>query len=157
VTGSSPGREDGSQLKVRPEAIRPWCAAVVALVLAAMVTAALLLGSSGNGIRLGGLDQASIVGLGVLLAALCWRLTSPRVQADTHGVRTKGMLGDYRTVPWEVVESVEFRPKWRWARLVLAGDETISLYAVQRADGPRAVQAMRQLRALHAAARSTRS
>lgn len=141
------------EVRARPEAIRPWCFAVSVLILAAMSTAAVVLRSSHDGVRFGVPDQVAIAGIGVLLAVLAWRPTSARLVADRRGVRAKGVFGDYRFVPWELVRSVEFRPKWRWARLMLDADETISLYAVQRADGARAVQTMRELRALHAAAR----
>ena len=139
-------------MRARPETLRPWCFALAVVVLAAMSTAAVLLPSSHDGVAFGGPDQIAIAGIGVLLAVLAWRPTCPRLVADERGVRVKGPFGDYRFVPWELVRSVEFRPKWRWARLVLAADETVSLYAVQRIDGARAVQTMRALRELHAAA-----
>lgn len=140
------------QVRARPEAIRPWCFAVSAVVLAALVTTAIVLPGTGGGVPFGGADQVGVAGLGVVLAVAFWQPTTPRLVADRNGVRAKGVFGGYRFVPWDLVESVEFRPKWRWARLVLPGDETVSLYALQRADGPRAVAVMRQLRALHAAA-----
>ncbi len=50
---------------------------------------------------------------------------------------------------------MEFPAKVRFARLVLPADETLAIYAVQRMDKQQAVDAMRRLRALHAAARLT--
>jgi hypothetical protein len=46
---------------------------------------------------------------------------------------------------------VEFPRNVRFARVVLPGDETLALYAVQRLDKERAVEVMRQLRVLFAA------
>jgi hypothetical protein len=46
---------------------------------------------------------------------------------------------------------VEFPSKVRFARLVLPGEETLALYAVQRLDRDQAVDVMRRLRALFAA------
>ncbi len=140
------------EVRARPEAVRIWCGVAAIAVLAALVTTALVLPNSSDGVHFNGGDQVGIAGLGVLIAIGLWAPTRPRLIADGTGVRVRGMFGGYRAVPWEIVRSVEFRPKWRWARLVLPADETISLYAVQRVDGSRAAATMRQLRALHEAA-----
>jgi hypothetical protein len=50
---------------------------------------------------------------------------------------------------------VQFPDKLRFARLVLPGEETIALYAVQRSDRERSVAVMRGLRALSEAASTT--
>jgi len=50
-----------------------------------------------------------------------------------------------------MVVRVEFPNKVRFARLVLPGEETLAIYAVQRLDKQQAVEAMRRLRALFAA------
>jgi PH (Pleckstrin Homology) domain-containing protein len=142
----------GTEVRARPEAIRPWCFAISVLVLAALGTTAIVLPSTTDGVQFSVWDQIGVAGMGVLLAVGFWQPTRPRLIADEKGVRARGPIGDFRFIPWDVVEAVEFRPKWRWARLILAGDETLSLYAVQRWDRERAVRTMRQLRALHAAA-----
>ena len=46
---------------------------------------------------------------------------------------------------------MEFPSNVRFARLVLPGDETLALYAVQRTDRDHAVETMRGLRRLFAA------
>jgi Bacterial PH domain len=51
------------------------------------------------------------------------------------------------------VLAVTFPDGASWARLDLPDDEYVPVLAVQAVDGTRAVTAMRQLRALHAAAR----
>ena len=66
----------------------------------------------------------------------------------------RSFLGGWRTVPWQVVERVEFPAKVRFARIVLPADETLALYAVQRVDRAQAVDVMRRLRGLLAEARS---
>ena len=70
-------------------------------------------------------------------------------------MRLRSFAGNYRTVPWDVIVGVEFPSKVRFARLVLPGDESFAVYAVQRLDGERAVQTMRELRALHASVRAS--
>jgi len=62
-------------------------------------------------------------------------------------------LGPYKTIPWDVIEGVEFPKGRRFARLVLPADETIALLAVQRADREHAVAVMRDLRELFAQSR----
>jgi hypothetical protein len=63
----------------------------------------------------------------------------------------RSYLGDWRSVPWDAVVAVEFPSNVRFARLVLPGDETLALYAVQRVDREAAVETMRGLRRLFAA------
>lgn len=152
VTGPAPATDE---VRARPQAIRIWCGITAVAVLAALVTTALILPGSSDGVPFNGGDQIGIAGLGVLIAIGLWAPTRPRLIATRDGVRIRGVFGNFRFVPWAVVRSVEFRPKWRWARLMLPADETISLYAVQRADGSRAAATMRDLRALHEAATAT--
>lgn len=136
----------------RPERLRRWCAGIGLLIMVALVIVAVRLPHSDDGTAFHRGDQYAMVGVGLLLAGACWLPTRPRLRADQTGLRVRGIIGPYKTVPWSVVRSVEFRPRWRWARVVLPADETISLYAVQRLDGAHSVTVMRALRELHAAA-----
>jgi hypothetical protein len=77
-------------------------------------------------------------------------LTRPRLSADREAVRLRSFLGGWRTVPWDVVQRVEFPRKVRFARLVLPAEETLAIYAIQRLDREYAVEAMRGLRRLYA-------
>lgn len=136
----------------RPVVSAMWCYGAAVLVLAAFTTTAAILRSSSDGVTFHLGDQIAIAGVGVAVAGLALLPTRPRLVADAQSVRVRGILGGYRTVPWGLVQSVEFRPGWRWARLILPADESISLYAVQRWDTVRSVQTMRTLRRLHAVA-----
>lgn len=133
----------------RPERLRIICAASVAFVAVAFTISALLLPSANDGFTFRRGDEWAIFLIGLAVAGLFWLPTRPRVRADEAEVQVRGIVGPYKSVPWDVVQAVELRPKWRWARLMLPADETISLYAVQRADPATAVQAIRDLRALH--------
>jgi len=124
--------------------------ACAGLVLAVFVLVALLMRRDNAGAHFGPKDQVGTVVLGVLIAAAFWLLTRPRLIADERAVRIRSFAGSYRTVPWEVVRAVEFPSNVRFARLVLPGDETFAVYAVQRVDGERAVLVMRELRTLFA-------
>jgi PH (Pleckstrin Homology) domain-containing protein len=140
------------EVSARPERLRPWCAGLGLLIVIALAIVAVLLPHDADGTTFHSGDQYSVFGVGLLLAGACWLPTRPRLRADRTALHVRGMFGPYKTVPWSVVRSVEFRSRWRWARVVLPADETISLYAVQRLDGARSVAVMRALRELHAAA-----
>lgn len=121
-------------------------------VLAVFVVTALLQKRDNAGAYFTDTDQVGTVVIGVVLAGMCLMPTRPRLHADTEAVRMRSFLGGWRTVPWDVVVRVEFPAKVRFARLVLPGEETLALYAIQRLDKQYAVEAMRQLRALFAQA-----
>ncbi len=126
-----------------------WSAA--AFVLLAFVLVALFMKRDNAGATFGDKDQIATVLIGVILAGLCVMPTRPRLRADREALRLRAFLGGWRTVPWEVVVRVEFPSNVRFARLVLPGDETLAIYAVQRVDKAEAVATMRGLRELFAA------
>ncbi len=128
-----------------------WAAS--ALVLVAFVATALLMKRYNAGASFTDKDQAGTVVVGVVLALLLIMPTYPRLVADEHSVRIRSFLGNYRTIPWSVIVDVRFPAKVRFAQLVLPGEETLAIYAVQRWDKDRAVEAMDGLRALLAATR----
>lgn len=125
--------------------------AAAALVVVVFVVVALLMRRDSAGAHFGHLDQWSTVLVGLLIAAGLRLPTRPRLRADLDGVRARGYLGDYRTIPWAAVVAVEFPRKNRFARLRLPADESLALYAVQRMDREDAVRAMQGLRELFAA------
>lgn len=124
-----------------------WSAAVVFI---AFLVTAIVMPHDSAGATFGPKDQAATAVIGVILAGLLLMPTRPRLHADQHGIRMRGFLGGWRTVPWELVRAVEFPAKVRFARVLLPGEETLALYAVARMDGQYAVGVMRQLRALFA-------
>lgn len=137
-------------VSVRPVTTSRWVLGIaLGIVLVFLVFAIMLPPSATMGAKVTLLDRLSMFGLGVGAAAVVACPAWPRVRADATGVRTRGFIGSYREVPWSLVHEVEFPSAARWARLVLADDETIPLYAIQRADGAASVAAMDRLRALH--------
>ncbi|WP_035861933.1 PH domain-containing protein [Cryptosporangium arvum] len=96
-------------------------------------------------------DQIGMVFLGVLLAGGVLSLTRPRIVADAEQVTVRNVVGGV-TVPWTLVRGVRFDRHSPWAALELLNDELVSVLAVQAADKHRAVDAVRGLRRLHAAA-----
>jgi hypothetical protein len=121
-----------------------------AAVLMAFAFTALVMKRDNAGAHFGDKDQVATVVIGVVLAGLLLMPSRPRLLADAESVRLRSFLGGWRVVPWDVVVRVEFPSKVRFARLVLPGEETLAIYAVQRLDKERAVETMRRLRVLFA-------
>lgn len=92
-------------------------------------------------------DRVAVVVLGIIVAGSLLLFARARVRAGASGVSVRNALGD-RLIPWAHVLGVSFPVGKRWARLELPDDEYIPLVAIQSADKERAVQAMRELRAL---------
>jgi PH (Pleckstrin Homology) domain-containing protein len=140
-------------LDVRPRVMSRIAYCSAAFVLVAFVVTAAVMPHAASGAHFGVKDQAATAVIGVILAGLLLMPSRPRLHADRDGLRLRNFLGGWRTVPWDVVLAVEFPAKVRFARLVLPADETLAVYAVQRLDKQQAIEAMRRLRALHAASR----
>jgi hypothetical protein len=121
-----------------------------AFVFVVFLVTAIVMPHANAGAHFGPEDQAATALLGVILGGLLLMLTRPRLEADHEAVRMRAFLGGWRTVPWDVIVAVEFPSKVRFARIVLPGEETLALYAVQRLDREQAVEIMRRLRALFA-------
>jgi hypothetical protein len=102
-------------------------------------------------------DQVGTVVVGIVCALLLIMPTYPRMIADDKAIRLRSFLGNYRVIPWDVVVDVRFPSKVRFAQLVLPGEETLAIYAIQRWDKEQAVQAMNELRALFAATHPAKS
>jgi hypothetical protein len=134
----------------RPVVTARWVLSIAGGIVAVFVVFAIMLPPSATmGVEVTLLDRLSMLGLGIAMAALVACPAWPRLRADATAVRARGFIGGYREVPWALVRAVEFPPTARGPRLVLDGDEAITLFAVQRADGAASVDTMNRLRALH--------
>jgi hypothetical protein len=141
-----------------PEVVeaRPIKTALIANITAVVVfvifvVVAIVMPHANAGATFGWKDQVFTVVIGAIVAGGVRLPARPRLRADRQAVRMRSYVGNWRTVPWEAVVAVEFPSNVRFARLVLPGDETLALYAVQRADRERSVETMRALRRLFAA------
>ena len=145
-------------VRSRPVVISRWAAVGAVVVLALFVAIALTMtGSESAGAPFTSGDQIATGVVGLLAAAGVLLLTQPRLVADRAGLRTKAWAGNYRFIPWELVVDVRFPSTARFARAVLPGEEYLSLYAIHRWDGERAVDTMVRLRALQAQVRAGRA
>ncbi|MGH3737040.1 MAG: PH domain-containing protein [Micromonosporaceae bacterium] len=138
-------------VKARPRkaAVVCWIAAIAVVVIFSAVATGLRGDTEGGGV-FGVADQVAMVGLGLLGAAGILWLTRPRVEADSERIRIRNVVGSY-DLPWDLVRAVRFDRGAPWASLELADYEVVSVMAVQAADKEYAVEAVRGLRALHAA------
>jgi hypothetical protein len=121
------------------------------VVFAVFIVIAIVMPHANAGASFGIRDQIFTGILGVIIAGGLHLPARPRLRADRQAVHMRSYLGDWRSVPWDAVVAVEFPSNVRFARLVLPGDETLALYAVQRVDREAAVETMRGLRRLFAA------
>jgi hypothetical protein len=128
-----------------------------AVVFGVFLVTAIVMPRANAGAHFGVKDQIATGVLGLLIGALFLMLTRPRLYADVDAVRLRSFLGGWRTVPWELIVAVDFPSKVRFARLVLPGNETLAIYAVQRLDREQSVEVMRRLRTLFAATHPTQS
>ena len=145
----------GAVLVVRPRLVRraAWVCAVAVVAVSTVVASVLRTTDTGVVFRFA--DQVAMVLLGVLLAGGVLLLARPRVRADADGVEVRN-TGWPRYLPWELVRAVSFPDGASWARLELIGDDYLPVLAIQAVDGQRAVEGIRRVRALHAAAARSR-
>jgi hypothetical protein len=140
---------DGPVVRARPLRSGRIANTAAAVVFVVFVVVAVLMRRDNAGATFGHLDQVFTVVLGALAATGLHLIARPRLFADRRAVRTRGFIGNWRVVPWDVVIAVEFPSSVRFARLRLPGEETLAIYAVQRGDKAAAVAAMRGLRELY--------
>ena len=137
-------------VRAHPVRLRRVTAVVAVVIMLVFVAVAVLLGNTrSEGVIFGPGDQVAMVVLGLILAGGALSLGRPSVTADLGGVRVRNIFATTE-VPWEVVREVAFPDGSPWATLELADDDQLAILAVQSSDGPRAVAAVRGLRALHA-------
>ena len=141
-----------NDLVVTARPVRMTCIAIgsAALVFAVFIVVAIVMPQANAGAQFSWKDQVATGILGVILAGFILVLTRPRLHADTDGVTIRNHWGPYKIIPWDLVVGVEFPARKRFARLVLPGEETIALYAVQRIDREQSIAVMRALRRLFA-------
>jgi hypothetical protein len=144
---------DPSVIEARPIKGAKIANVTAAVVFAIFIVIAIVMPHANAGATFGWKDQVFTVVLGAIIAGGLHLPARPRLRADAESVRMRGYLGNWRTIPWDVVVRVEFPRTVRFARLVLPGEETLALYAVQRFDGEYAIETMQGLRRLHAATR----
>jgi hypothetical protein len=89
----------------------------------------------------------TIVGLGALMYAGGYALARSRVVAREEGLT---VVNGYKTrrFEWNQVLAVQLRSGSPWAMLDLSDGTSVAAMGIQGSDGPRAVQQVREVRAL---------
>lgn len=154
MTAREPGAAAPAAVVARPYVARIVAVVAAAAVLALFVVAGVVLPASSyadTGVYFRGADQVAIVVIGLLVAGGILLAARPRVRAGADGIEVRN-LGGTRTLPWSAVKRVTFPDKAPWARLDIGADEYVPVLAIQAIDRRRAVDAIRAVRALHAAA-----
>jgi hypothetical protein len=134
-----------------PRTWRPFGARIVGTVLGAMLLAVCTTVWIAWGpevrARFTFFQKSTLVFVG-LLAFACWfAIVRSRVTAHASGLT---VVNGYRRrdFEWSQVVAVNLRRGAPWAGLDLSDGTSISMVAIQGSDGQRAVQAVRDLRAL---------
>jgi hypothetical protein len=140
-------------VSLRPRKARIVCGIAAAAVVVVFTAVGVALSGPVNSgpATFGPGDRIAMVLLGVLGAMGILLLARPRIEADAAGVRVRNLIGSFE-LPWSAVRAVRFHRGSPWAALELADDDVVSVMAVQAADKEYAVEGVRALRALHAAA-----
>lgn len=144
----TPGPLPAMPLVVRPKRIAIYATIGATAVILVGVFVALKLRSSDTGVYFRSSDAIAMAVLGLLFAGGIMLTARPRLRADADGLRVRNIVGE-RSVPWPVVQRIAFPEGAVWAQLELADDEVMSVMAIQSMDKHRAVDALREVRALH--------
>jgi hypothetical protein len=144
---------DGSELRVtdfvaRPHRIRRYVIPAAAVLLIVFTLTGVFIRSTPTGATFHVSDEVAVIGVGILLAAATLLTLRPRVTANERGIEVRNVVNS-KTLPWSEVRGVSFPDGAPWARVELLADEYYPAMAIQAHDGQRAVDAMRELRALY--------
>ena len=93
------------------------------------------------------LQRVTLVGFAILFSLVGWVLGRARATADMESLVVVNGLRR-RELAWEQIVAVHFPPGAPWATLDLTDGTEIAVMALQSADGRRARDAVRELRAL---------
>ncbi|MEJ3749493.1 PH domain-containing protein [Actinomycetes bacterium KLBMP 9797] len=140
-------------VRLRPRRARTvcWILAAAVFVIFTLVGTGLR-GSTGDGtgtFQRG--DQIAMIGLGILFALGILIFARPRIEADARGIRVRNLVGGY-DLSWDLIRAVRWGRGAPWASLELDDEELVPMLALQTVDKQYAVDGVRALRALHAAA-----
>lgn len=126
------GDREHATIVLRPRAVR-WAAYFTGtVVLAGMIVFAVLLTSFHTG------GSLLLVLIGLLIFLFCHLEASVRVVARPAQLEVRNLMRS-RTLEWPEVLGVSFPMGDPWAHLDLADGTTLSMHAIQRYDGKRAI------------------
>lgn len=153
MSAAAPGPVPAGSVVVRPVRLRVVVYLVAAVVAVAFGLIGWALTRAQGEMQFGPVDQALMTGFGLLLAGVALGFTRARVVAGPDGLRVRNLARE-RRVPWALVRGIRFDDGAPWATLELQDDDTLTLFAVQASDGPRAARAVLAMRQLLAQSRT---
>ena len=118
---------------------------LMVIIMAIHIFMAFAVNTGNTGAGINWKDQASFVGVGLILAACCLVLLRPRVRVNEDGVEIRNFLNP-KFYPWSVIYGLNFPKGARWARLELPEFEYVNILALQSGDGTYAVEKVREFR-----------
>ncbi len=79
-------------------------------------------------------DRVLVAGIGVAVAALCWRYATVRAVPTREGLEVRNLFTT-RHLSWPQVVNVRYGGGAPWVTLDLDDTDTVAVMAIQRADG----------------------
>lgn len=127
----------------RPVNARIWAYAIGAVAVAASVVMAIILPAANSDWW----DRIGFLFFGLVIFWFCHRQASVRIRATRDRVTIRGLFSTH-CYEWSELFAVRFRVGDPWAHLDLSNGDTVSLMALQRADGARGLAQARAFNAL---------
>lgn len=127
---------------------RPRWGRIVAIVLGVIlivVSLAVVIAATGPMASIG--NRTAVLSFCALCIFLMWRFGGVHADVTAQGI-TVHNVGGSRRLDWPQIVAVRFGPDEPWARLDLSDGDTVSVLAIQRADGAVAEGEARRLAAL---------
>lgn len=140
--------ENGPVLVLRPKRVVLYGVIASVVIMAVMIAVVLLLESELEKQNFRWIDRIGLIGMGGVASFVAMLGARPRLRADAAGVWVRNILGE-TYFPWHWIERIAFPKGAHWAQLMLPGDETYPVMAVQAMDKERAVASLTKLRALY--------
>ncbi len=79
-------------------------------------------------------DRVLVAGMGLAVAALCWRYATIRAVPTREGLEVRNLFTT-RRLSWPQVLKVQYGGGAPWVTLDLDDTDTVAVMAIQRADG----------------------
>lgn len=136
-------------LTVRPRRISIYAVISATTVVVTMIVVGILLHGTNDGVAFQTSDQVGLIGLGLLIGIAILMMARPTLKVFAEGVLVRNILGE-NFYPWPLVHGISFPQGAQWALLKMPDDETHPVMAIQLLDRGRAVDSLKQVRALHA-------
>lgn len=124
-----------------------WGRLVAGILAITLVGACVMVAFAVTGAMASAGNRTSLIAFGLLGAFLLWRLGSVYAAVDPDGITVRN-FGGPRRLAWAEVVTVRFGPNEPWVRLDLSDGDTISVLAIQRADGARSAHEASRLASL---------